>query len=126
VAPQVGAITDGIDPFLVSGKAGVLGIVNLPLIAVVGNPYLLAPLNKRDGRDSVFRFPIWVYFPFLLPGSWYVLTGLNHDNGQLALGTSVSLFDTIRVGAQIGWPRVLGDNHTFKDAAGSLYGQLRF
>jgi hypothetical protein len=122
VAPQIGFLSENLDPYRASFKAGGLAIVDLPLIAAVVNPYVVVPLNHTSDRHTVVRIPVWVYLPLPI----YILSGLNDKSLQLALGANLSLLDTISVGAEIGWPRIAGDGHDAKNAVGTLYGQLRF
>ncbi len=133
IAPNVSFMIDQMDPLLYSIKAGGLISLSFSAISLVGMPHMVFPANDRDmtgingmTRDNQLRVPIWLYYHWKSFFSLYLLSGVVDDSLQLGIGAVVSATESIRLGAQFGWPRFAGDNNTLDVAALSLFLQFVF
>jgi hypothetical protein len=127
MAPNVAFTLDRMDPLDYSFKAGGLLSITAARISLVGLPHMVFPINHRNAaRDNVLRIPIWFYYHWKEFFSFYLLSGLNDGSLQLAAGSVVSATESVRLGAQFGWPRFAGDNNTLDVMVLSLFAQFIF
>ena len=126
LAPQAGLIFDQFDPFLFSLKIGALAHAKLGPITVVTNPNISLAVNKSDERNNSFILPFWGYYTAIEGMDVYGYFAIDQFEAVgIGMGATFLAIPGVRLGAQLGWPRLVGENSAADRAHINLFAQFR-
>ncbi len=125
VAPQMGLMFDSFDPFRYSFKLGALAHTQVGPIVIVANPNLQLALNESDQRENQVILPFWGYYQFQEGMDFYAYLAIDKFEAVAFGGGAVfQAMESVRLGGQLGWPRLFGERGAFDRAHINLFAQL--